>query len=144
MDDFVFFALVIAGFVAVQQTLYYLLIDRKRVFKLQERMRLMKRFGPVEQVDKTNQEMLFQTTVPGVLSGLPILFMFGFIESRFSHLIVTIPFKIPAIVRGFPPFGMRDYFGWLYIFTALIILFSILVGRIAWIVQKRVFSSQDL
>jgi len=144
MNGFVLYALVIAGFVAVQQTLYYLLIDRKRVFKLQERMRLMKRFGPVEHIDKTNQEMLFQTTVPAVLSGLPILFMFGFIERQFSHLIVRIPFKIPAIVRGFPPFGMRDYFGWLYIFTALIILFSILVGRLAWIVQKRIFSSDNL
>lgn len=136
------FPFVIAGLVFVQQALYFCLIDRDRVEKLQNRQKMLMRLGDPDLIEKNRSEFMFLTSFPAVVSSFVILFSFPFIEANFKEAIVRLPFKIPAIVRGFPPFGMRDYFGWLYICTFLLILFSIIIGRIAWKVKKGLNSRQ--
>lgn len=137
------YTLAVLGLVCVQKVLYLLLIDRKRVHELEVEKGLLKSFGDKERVEKNNHKYLFQTSVPSALSSLIILFSFGFIHSAFGNLVVTLPFKIPGIVRGFPPFGMRNYFGWLYLFTVFLVIWAIIVGKIVYYVEEARYSRQS-
>lgn len=122
--------------VIAQKAIYLLLIDRKRTHELEEERELLKTFPDKERAEKNQHEYLFQTTVPATLSSFVVLFSFAPIAKAFGTVVVRLPFKIPGIVRGFPPFGMRDYFGWLYLFTLFLVVWSILTSKIVYSYQK--------
>jgi len=131
------------GFAIVQKIFYKLLVDGKREQKLLEERIILSKFGEEKLFENNTLKLLVVQSVPATLSSLPILFSFGFIGRTFSETLLRLPFKIPAIVRGFPPIGMRDYFGWIYLFTVFFIASAIILTKLTFYLEMG-RNSEDL